>query len=90
MKNNWMEIGKNLVLLTQLGLSLISPLLLCIYAAWWLTSHAGLGGWVFIPAFFFGLGGGIMVAYRFYLSQKKKAEKESEKKKRGLSFNSHF
>jgi len=81
------EIYKNLVLLTQFGISLIAPLLLCLGLCWWLSSSFDIGGWIFIPGFFFGLGGSGMTAYKLYLSVKNRQEKEQTKKK--ISFNSH-
>lgn len=84
---NWSDTVKNLTMLSQLGLSFITPLLLCLAVCWWLTGHAGLGGWVYIPGFFFGLGGSFMVAYKFYLSVMERHKKEQKKDK--ASFNRH-
>ena len=81
------EIYKNLIMLTQFGLSLITPLLLCMGLCWWLTSSFGIGGWIFIPGFFFGMGGSGMVAYKLYLSVTERQKKEDTKKK--ISFNIH-
>ncbi len=85
----WAEIVKNLSLLTQFGLSLITPLLLCLAVCWLLTSKAGLGGWVYIPGFILGLGGSGMVAYKLYLSVERRQKKEQEKEKDKVSFNRH-
>lgn len=84
---NWADITKNLTLLTQLGLSFITPLLVCLGICWWLYSHIGLGGWIFIPGFFFGMGSSGMVAYKFYLSIT--ASNKKEEKKNKTSFNRH-
>ena len=76
------ELVKNLTLLTQLGLSLITPLLMCLGACWWLTTSVGLGGWIYIPGFFFGLGGSFGVAmkvYRWAALQDKKDKKDTPK-----------
>lgn len=86
----WTDIIKNLTILTQFGLSFITPLLLCLCLCWWLYSHTGVGGWVFIPGFFFGMGGSAMVAYKLYLSVMKGQKKEKEKKKKKVSFNRHI
>lgn len=83
----WTDIIKHLTIMTQFGLSLITPLLLCLALCWWLSGHLGLGGWVYIPGFFFGMGGSGMVAYKLYLSVTKKQEKEQKKDK--ISFNRH-
>lgn len=86
----WTGILKNLTMLTQLGLSFITPLLLCLALCWWLTVHVGIGGWVFLPGFFFGLGGSGTVAYKVYLSVTKREEEQKEKKKKRISFNGHL
>ena len=83
----WTGIFKQITLLTQFGLSFITPLLLCLAVSWWLSSKMGLGTWVFIPGFFFGMGGSGMVAYKLYLATMKQEKKEKKKDK--ISFNRH-
>ena len=83
----WMDIVKNLTMLTQFGLTLITPTLLCLGLCWLLYVKAGLGGWVFFPGFFFGLGGSAMVAWKLYVAETRKGRKESEGK--NISFNRH-
>ena len=70
----WAEIIKSVSLLTQFGFSLLTPLLLCL-------------GWIFIPGFFFGLGGSGMVAYKLYLSETHR--QKEKKKKEKVFFNRH-
>ncbi|SDB14890.1 MULTISPECIES: AtpZ/AtpI family protein [unclassified Butyrivibrio] len=73
----------------QLGLSLVTPLLICIFVCYLLTTKLGVGGWVYIIGFFFGLGGSAMTAYKVYLE----VDKKNEKKKRPdneVSFNKHI
>lgn len=84
---NWTDIIKNVTMLTQFGLSFVTPLLLCLAACWWLTTYLGVGGWVYILGFFFGLGGSFMVAYKLYLSVVNREKKEEKKNK--ISFNRH-
>lgn len=84
------EIWKNIAMLSQFGLSFITPLLLCLAGCWWLAEKAGAGGWVYIPGFFFGMGGSATVAYKFYLSTVKHQKKEEKKKKQKVSFNRHI
>ncbi len=83
----WTDLMKNLTMLTQFGLSLITPLILCLMACWFLNTRLGFGGWIYIPGFFFGLGGSGTFAWKLYLSVTKREEKERRKK--GVSFNSH-
>ena len=62
-----------------------------VYAVCWLiVSKTGAGGWVYIPGFFFGLGGSGTVAYKFYLSINRQQKKENKKKKNKVSFNRHL
>lgn len=84
----WSDLIANLTLVTQFGLSLITPLLLCLFLCHWLSTRFGLGGWVYLAGFFFGLGGSGMVAWRLYQSQQRRQLKEKKKDK--ISFNSHF
>ena len=86
----WTEIIKNVSLLTQFGLSLVTPLLLCLFICWWLCGFFGLGGWIYIPGFFFGLGGSGTVAYKLYLTETRRYEKEQREHKKKVSFNRHL
>lgn len=72
------ELMKNLSLLSQLGLSLIMPLLLCLFFCYALTKYIGVGQWVYLPGFVFGLGGSFMTAYKFYLSLSRKGKDRRE------------
>ena len=83
----WMDIVKNLTMLTQFSFTLVTPLLMCLGLCWLLCAKAGLGGWVYIPGFFFGMGGSGMVAWKLYVSVTAKEKKEERKKH--LSFNRH-
>lgn len=86
----WAEIVKNVSLLTQFGLSLVTPLLLCLFLCWWLCGYFGWGGWIYIPGFFFGLGGSGTVAYKLYLSETRRDAKEKKENKKKVSFNRHM
>ena len=83
----WGDIIKNLTMLTQFGLSFITPLLLCLFLCGWLSGHLAGSGSIFIPGFFFGLGGSFTVAYKLYLSVT--GHQKKEKKKNKVSFNRH-
>lgn len=85
----WSEIIRNVTMLSQLGLSLITPTLLCLSVCWLIVSRTGVGGWIFIPGFFFGLGGSGTVAYKFYLSINRQQRKEKKGRKDKVSFNRH-
>ncbi len=82
----WSEILKNLSILGQLGLSFAMPLLLCLFLCYKLTVWFSLGAWIYLPGFFFGLGGSFMTAWKLYLMIMKKEKKREDP---GISFNSH-
>ena len=77
---NWVDISQRLIMLGQLGLSLMMPLLICLGICYLLTTKAGLGLWIYFPGFIFGLGGSFMTAYKMWQSvsarERKKGEKE--------------
>lgn len=83
----WANIFKQLSWLTQLGLSIIMPTLICVLICAYLCTHFDIGGWIFIPGFILGLGASFTTGYNFYISESKKSDKESKDRKRG--FNSH-
>ena len=83
----WPEILRNVTMPSQLGLSFITPLLLCLALCWFIISKTGVGVWVYIPGFFFGMGGSATVAYKFYLSINKQQKKKHKKDK--IYFNRH-
>ena len=84
----WRTMYQNVLMLTQLGLSFITPILICLAVCWWLTSRLGFGGWIYIPGLFFGLGSSGMVAYKFYLTIMNREQKEEKKKT--VSYNKHW
>ena len=53
-KDGWFAALQNLTWLTQLGLSLSVPPILCLMAADWLSKQFGLGEWVFLAAVVLG------------------------------------
>ena len=85
----WTQIVKQLSMLTQFGLSLLTPTLLCLGICYLLTVKVHAGGWVYIPGFFFGLGGSAMVAWKFYLRTIKDEAKEEHRRGKKTSFNRH-
>ncbi len=78
---------RQLTYLSQLGLSLVMPLLMCVLLCYWLTTRFGFGGWIYIPGFILGLGSSCMTAWKFYTSVNNKNKKD---KKQPPSFNQHF
>lgn len=64
----------------QLGLSLLMPLLMCLFACYLLVSKLSLPVWIYIPGFILGLGASMTTAYKVYLSVVQKEEKKRIKR----------
>lgn len=78
---------EDLVWLTQLGLNLLLPLVLCLFGCWWAVNHWAWPMWAYIPAIVLGLAAGAQNFWVFAKEHLKRAEKE---KPRRVGFNSHF
>lgn len=72
-------ISQRLIMVGQFGLSLLMPLLMCLGGCYLLISKLGLGLWIYIPGFVFGLGGGFMTAYKFWLAVSRREKEKGEK-----------
>ena len=55
-QNERFRLWRDIVWLTQLGFSMVSPLLLCIWGGWQLQHRFGFGPWVMAAAIVLGLG----------------------------------
>lgn len=64
----------------QLGLSLLMPLLMCLFVCYLLVSKLSLPTWIYIPGFILGLGASMTTAYKVYLSVVQKEEKKKIKR----------
>ena len=76
-----LNIMQGLSYLTQLGLSIISPILLSIYLAYLVTKHFNMGTWVYVVALVLGLGGAVssFLGFAKYMqNQSKKADIENK------------
>ncbi|MEF9969617.1 MAG: AtpZ/AtpI family protein [Ruthenibacterium sp.] len=62
---SWFKALRNLSWLTQFGLSLVVPPILCLLAASWLTRRFSLGTWVYFVALVFGLGAAACTFWKF-------------------------
>ena len=50
---DWPDIFRHLTMLSQIGLSLAAPLLICILLCSWLCNRFSMAGWIYLPGFFF-------------------------------------
>ena len=64
----------------QLGLSLLMPLMMCLFACYLLVSKLSLPVWIYIPGFILGLGASMTTAYKVYLSVVQKEENKKIKR----------
>ena len=55
---------KNLLLFTQLGLSVVSPVLVCVFVGWLAQSYLGAPSWVMLICILFGIASGMFSAWR--------------------------
>ena len=62
-------------MIIQLGLTLVIPLLACLYFCYWLCEHTGVGSWVYIIGLIFGIGA--------------KKHNNKKKDKKPFGFNDH-
>ncbi|MDO4286204.1 MAG: AtpZ/AtpI family protein [Eubacteriales bacterium] len=72
------ECIENLTLLTQLGLSIAIPPLVCLYAAGWLRNRLELGLWIMALALIFGLGGSVSNIWKFWKIIQKRGRKSGK------------
>ena len=66
--NKRSRLGETLRLLTyvtQLGVSVISPIVLCVLVGVWLSGRFGIGPWLIVVLLFIGLVSGGCGFYRF-------------------------
>ena len=64
MPNDFARILARISLITQLGLSLVTPPLLLLLGALWLQSRFGMGDWILLCAILGGIVSGICAALR--------------------------
>ena len=77
-QNKILDIGKNLALVTQIGIMILAPVGLCMYGANLLIKKFGLGDWIMILAILLGIAAGFLNIYKIlksYFSSGSKNEK---------------
>lgn len=81
------KVFRNLAWLTQLGISIVVPLVLCIVGSCWLRNRFSLGGWVVALGVFLGIGGAVSGLWSSLKRMQREADREDGKKP--TSFNEH-
>lgn len=75
-RNKMLDIGKNLALVTQLGIMILVPIGLCMYVANLLINRFKFGNGVMIIAILLGISAGFLNIYKilsgYFANDKKK------------------
>lgn len=85
-KSGIRDVFNTLPLVSQLGISLVVPLVFCLLICYFLADRFGLGSWIYIIGIILGLGAFAATCYRIY-------KKETDKSKHAdapAAFNNHI
>ncbi len=87
MHKDLLRIISRISLITQLGLSLVTPPLLLLLGALWLQSRFGIGDWILLCAILAGIISGVCAAYNLLRAEllcdkRRKADSPDTKGKR--------
>ena len=82
---DWAKIMRGLSYLSQFGLSLAAPLLICLFVCSWLVRRFSVGAWIFVPGLILGLGASGCTAWKFFRS----VMKDANQKHFPTAFNDH-
>ena len=75
----WYKALEDLVWLTQLGLNMLLPLVLCLAGCWWAVERWNWPEWLFLPA----------GAQNFWVFCKERLDRSKKEKNHRVGFNSH-
>ena len=67
-----------LAMVTQFGITTITPMLLCIFAAMWLKNRFALGDWVVLIGVLMGVGSGFLSMMKMIRQMSELSKKEDE------------
>ena len=74
---------KYISMITQLGIAVITPAILCTFGAIWLKNKFGLGDWIVIAGIILGIASGFysLISYmQMFLRDARKDQQEYEDK----------
>mgnify|MGYP002517705175 FL=1 len=80
------KVLEDIVWLTQLGLNMLLPLVLCLLGCWWAVNHWNWPMWVYLPAIGLGLASG---AQNFWVFAKERLNRAKTDKNHRVGFNTH-
>ncbi len=78
---------KNIVWLTQLGLSVAAPLLVSVLGSVWLRGHFGLGNWIVALGAVLGVGASFASLWHNLKAMERQAKEDDPDP--GANFNGH-
>ena len=78
MQNDLIRMISRISLITQLGLSLVTPPLLLLLGALWLQNRFGIGDWIMAAAILCGLISAGCTFRQFVSAEIRRAEREGE------------
>ena len=82
----WYKALEDLVWLTQLGLNILLPLVLCLAGCWWAVDRWNWPEWLFLPAVLLGLAAG---AQNFWVFAKERLDRTKNETSKRVGFNHH-
>ncbi len=71
-----------LTMVSQFGIGVLTPMLLCIFAALWLKNRFGLGDYVVLIGIVLGIGSGFMSMIKMIRQMSELSKKEDEDESR--------
>lgn len=77
----WAQTLKAAFAFTQLGLTLVAPLVLCIALAWWLQDRFSLGDWVMPVGVLVGFSAMLLTLIRYLRALIRESKKRQEQLK---------
>ena len=77
-KNGMFEVLRGISYLTQVGLSLATPIVLCLLGAYWLQERFDTGSWMMLAGLVIGLISGLINLWNFFKFVEKKALRSTD------------
>ena len=68
---------EDLVWMTQLGLVMLLPLVMCLGGCWWAVNRWGWPVWLYLPAILLGLAAGAQNFWQFAKGRLRRAKKRT-------------
>ena len=80
------KVLEDLVWLTQLGLTMLLPLVMCLGGCWWAVTRWGWPMWLYLPAVLLGLAAG---GQNFWVFARGRLRRTQKDQNRRVGFNQH-